>query len=196
VRVIPMNVDRPPGLNVYRIAVDAAGVFGVLAIFALGIGIGYLPIHRQRNSIEESISTDMDFLAAGSEIESRHARLKECLTESENLLADLQARVPDEPHESEFLGQLAKLAGESGLNLEKFRPGATHEEGKFGKLEIHFSATGTYDQICRFVHGLDEMPRFCRVSSLKVAPEDPQSEVYPLDVELLVYFSGNGESKS
>ncbi|MBC8868839.1 MAG: type 4a pilus biogenesis protein PilO [Planctomycetes bacterium] len=191
-----MNVDRQPGLNVYRIAVDAAGVFGILAIFALAIGIGYLPMHRQRDSIEESILTDMDFLAAESEIETRHARLKECLTESENLLADLQARVPDEPNESEFLGQLAKLAEESGVELGEYQPGATHEEGKFGKLEIHFMATGTYDQICRFVHGLDDMPRFFRVSSLEVALEDPQSEVYPLDVELLVYFSGNGESKS
>lgn len=191
-----MKADRKSKLIRYRNTVHVVGVLGIVAIIGLAVGLGYLPLRRERNSIRQRMTADVRVLEKRAEIKALHAKFQGRLAASEKNLERLLTRVPEEPQESEFLAQLANLARRSGLSLDDFRPGDPRWEGKFGEVEIRFTATGTYDQICRFVQGLDDTPRFCRVNSLKIAAKDPQDEVYPLEVSLLVFFSGEAKNNT
>ncbi len=172
-----------------RRVVDAVGLLVLIGLVTLALLVAYLPMCLQKGLYEDRMAEGEEFLQSKPEIQARHTRLSEQLEASEALLTGLLARIPDEPQESEFLAQLAQLARESGLATKEFRPGEATQEGKLGQVEIQFSASGNYEQICRFLAGLQNMPRFCRVNSLKVAVEDPLAGAYPVEVGLLVYFT-------
>lgn len=176
-----------------RIA-DAVGLVVTIGLAAVALLVAYLPMSLQKGVYEKQAAEGVAFLDRKPAIHARHTRLTEQLAASEALLANLLARIPDEPQESEFLAQLVQLAQESGLATKEFRPGETTKEGKLGQVEIQFSASGTYEQICRFLAGLQSMPRFCRVNSLKVTVEDPLADTYPVDVGLMVYFTAKDKT--
>jgi Tfp pilus assembly protein PilO len=170
---------------------NAVGVLGVAAVIAAALGFGYLPLHRQRDAIRQRMAADAEFVKRKSEITALHAEWTARLRESEQHFEQLLTRVPNEPQESEFLAHLANLARSSGLSLDHFCPADPCRDGNFGEVEIRVSATGTYEQICRFLQGLNDTPRFCRVNSLKIAADDPRAEVYPLEIKLSLYFSAS-----
>lgn len=122
------------------------------------------------------------------EIAAEAARLRIERTDFEARLKTLLDGIPESVQDSQFLGQVATLARESELLLEQFRPGNVEEAGEYQQLEIELTASGTHTSICRFLDGLQRLPRMCRVPELHIdASKD--TEVFPVSLKVLIFFA-------
>ena len=64
------------------------------------------------------------------------------------------------------------------------------QRGHYQELEIRLSAEGTYPSLCRFLVGLEELPRLCNVRSMNVYGTGTSTEGrYPIDLTVVVFFA-------
>lgn len=140
----------------------------------------------------EQQKAEEDF-ARHDEIAEEAARLRIERTGFETRLKTLLDGIPESVQDSQFLGQVATLARESDLLLEQFRPGSIEKVGDYQQLEIELTASGTHTSICRFLDGLQRLPRMCRVPELHI-DASRETEVFPVSLKVLIFFAPD-ESK-
>jgi len=128
------------------------------------------------------------------DIAGEAARLRIERSGFESRLKELLDGIPESVQDSQFLGQVATLARDSELLLEQFRPGTIEKSGDYQQLEIELTASGTHASICRFLDGLQNLPRLCRVPELDIEASG-EEQVFPVRLKVLVFFAPD-ESES
>lgn len=118
------------------------------------------------------------------------------LAQRELQWSELIARIPDAPQESEFLAQLSGLARETGMEIREYHPESTFATDTHVELEIALRADGSYGSLCRFLDGVEALPRLCRVTQLDVSTSDEPSESYPVNMKLRLFFTPEQKSSS
>ena len=165
----------------------AGGLLLTAAIFAIAL-IAYQSFDRDRDRLDRQISAMSRFLNTGDEIHFDHRDLNQRLSVMEGRLTDLMTRIPAARNESDFLAQLTELAHQYKLKIQNYRPGVVFEKEKYSEMEIKLSAEGSYQSCCRFLAGLESLPRLCRITHLNIsAPDD--AEIYPIEMTLRIYFA-------
>lgn len=120
--------------------------------------------------------------------------LNECeLFEHSQRLERLNALIPYRPESSRFLAQLAKLADSSELDIRNFRPGTPEDKETIKRIKVQLTGAGSWECICRFVHGLHSLPRLTHVSRLSIDPINADQQ-YPVNMELSIFFAADDSS--
>lgn len=104
--------------------------------------------------------------------------------------SELLAMIPDSPEESVFLGELARLAGETDFQLSDFRPGTVEPDENVNMIRVRVTAMSDYEALCRFLYGLPRLRRLTHVVSMKIE-QSPDPERYQVELNLAIYFARN-----
>lgn len=161
-----------------------------VAVMIVIMGYSLLNV-SQGNNESEWLTTIQD----GSRlIEQREAlvamkELNECeLFDHTVQLEELNALIPYRPESSRFLAQLAELADGCELNIQNFRPGTAEQSESLQRIRVLLTGTGSWQCVCRFIHGLHALPRLTRITKLQIDPLNSEQN-YPVQMELSIFFA-------
>lgn len=164
---------------------------GVVAAALTGLGTWLFLIQPLDAAIDHQLGLKMEareILDRRKLIVHKAEKLRTERSDFEVRLKTLLDGIPESAHDSQFLGQVATLARDSELLLEQFRPGKVEKVDEYQQLEIELSASGTHAAICRFLHGLEGLPRMCRVPELHIEA-NTEEEVFPITLKVLIFFA-------
>ena len=181
------NQEREKRLGQSLHVIGALIVVGV----ATAIGVwGYQPLKAKHTRTGKLLTATQEFVATGDSIESEARLVTQRLKETQTRYEEALRRVPGDTHESEFLSQLSTLAADTQLVIREFRPGSVTHRKTYNEVEIRLSAEGSYSHLCRFLAGLEGLPRLCNVRSLNVSGTGSSVEGrYPIDLTVVVFFA-------
>ncbi|MCH2117127.1 MAG: type 4a pilus biogenesis protein PilO [Pirellulales bacterium] len=170
-------------------SLHATGLCSTLGVAALLYLFLLTPMQKETASLAAQANEKLECLRQAEAFVSTHDNLQQQLDREEIHLDQLLARIPSVPQESVFLGQLARLARESDVSIHQFsRDSTTHEE-THSKMDVKLSAHASYQSICRFLAGLTELRRLCVVRDLKISQSVGNSEGYPVEITLRIFFA-------
>jgi Tfp pilus assembly protein PilO len=185
--------DPSKRLQRLSLGMHALGLSIVLATAGLGYVLAIRPLEDQIADLDDRSVQLEGFLRDASKVRGEHQRLLAEMTAAQAGAADLQKRVPDEPFEAEFLGQLTEAASQSGLRIGDYHPGVVHAGQRCSQLQVQLSCQGTYRSICEFLDRLATLPRITQVEKLDVTAAGPDG--HPVTLWLVVYFRLAGPEK-
>jgi Tfp pilus assembly protein PilO len=164
----------------------AAGVALVILLIGGAVARGLASHTSQLVAMEQEAAA---CIARNDQIRARHRDLTERLQHTTDATRQLSARLTEGPQESRFVAQLADLAESTGLEIAASRPGRVVEYDSFGELELRVSGTASYSGLCRFIDGLNEMPRLCHVIGMEVSSVDPTGDSLHVELQLQLLFA-------
>ena len=109
---------------------------------------------------------------------------------AEQDLATFRQAIPHRAELSGLLGELFTLADEAGLRIDQVGYDPQALEGRpFLRYSLGFSVSGSYLQVKRFVHALEESPRLIALESLTLSgTDDPDAGDVTLNIKLSTLF--------
>lgn len=140
-------------------SVHAVGA-GVAAVLTLGFYAASVhPLLRQKQ-------TDRALARELAALEARNTELAQEVADLDGQLSMLETRVRQMPLQlkaasrvNERVDDLARLANESGLQVDALQPGAPLERDRFIKVPLRLGGAGTYKTCASFLHALrDRFP--------------------------------------
>jgi len=147
------------------------------AILTSGL-IGHNFLQTQHEQASKQYETSVALISAGDPLQTEMQAMHRQLAAATEQQAQARARIPSVANEIEFLEELSLLADEVGLQIRDYRPGLRQEFPTHQEIELTLRAEGSYPKLCRFLAGLTELPRACRVASLNVvAPSASQPKL-------------------
>ncbi|HUG89647.1 MAG TPA: type 4a pilus biogenesis protein PilO [Planctomycetaceae bacterium] len=173
----------------------AAALFAAVYIPAIGA------LHSQQAGIAAQTDAATQLLDSAEALRREHADLVARQAEVQTRTGQLLSRIPETPQESEFLAHIARLAHQSPLAVRNFRPVATTDYDHYSEIEVHLTAVASYEGLCRFLAGLESLPRLCTVKRFSIVSE-PAAQVvvtpaasgalaatWPVEITLTIYFT-------
>ncbi len=167
----------------------AGGAMITLTGLALFVIFIYRPMQLEHQRIEEQTADCTLILNSADRIRYENIRLNSRLPDVERRLGIMMQRIPNSPRESDFLGQLTRLAERTQLNIRDYRPGVIVRKDTHSELEIKLSSVGSYAGICQFLDEVARIPRLCRVSGLEIRASNTSGEAYLIDMTFRIYFA-------
>ncbi len=182
-----MSHAEPKELATLGWTLHAAGFCLLLAIAG-----GYWTIVRRpavvaSRQIEQRIATVSRLLENRGALRREYEQLTEVLDGERQRAAAVRQQIPDDSNEAEFLRQLSNAAARGGVVIDDYTRGTVSKESEFSQLDIHVECTGTFESICRFLEGLESLPRVSEVIALNLTSKG-QGDKYPLRVTIRLYF--------
>ena len=176
-------------LSAFGWSLHGAGL-AVTAVAAVAvIAIVIRPLRAEGRRVKAEILSAGNYLQQREQIESRHEHLHSTLSEQQQLHADLLAQIPAMPRESEFLAQLTELSRSTGMAISGYNPGETEQHSSHAALAIKLKARASHESLCRFLTGLETLPRLCHVTHLHVVTPKIAEAVYPVEMTVKIFFS-------
>lgn len=162
---------------------------------ALSLVVGILSYHfvasaliKKRHEESRQRISELDVkLARGDQIRNDHRAFTTSLTQIEDRADSMRQRIPDLPHETEFLRQVSEAAQLEGLTVLDYQRVSTTTKETHSQLEVRLNCEGDYASICGFLDRMTKLERVATVERMLVT-STPGSEVYPLDLTLVLYF--------
>ncbi len=183
------NMERPDNLKQLALAYNALGV-GVVALIFVAFYWGlYAQLEAREVAVYSKELSLTDFLSNHDSIVLTNHQTKKRLEEQKGRLAELVQRIPNTPHESNFLEQLASVAAAAKVDIRDFNPGNTIQQGKHSQLEIYIDGSASYEGICRFLDGLAKLPRLCQIASFEVTSPGKGATDYRIEAKLRIFFA-------
>ena len=133
---------------------------------------------RAENCLKNADATQRTYQALRQRQQREQARIEQLLR-----------RVPVGPAESEFLALLADLSKQCDFSVRSFRPGGISSSGTFSQMEISLACDGTYESLCRFLDGLESLPRLCRVAGVSISAASEAGDRCTVELQLQLLFS-------
>ena len=175
--------------NMKPLTIDlVCGSLLLIAVGALG-WFAYRPLLQAASLLELGMAEDKKLLNRSSEITAEHTSFSRQLADKQQLLEGLEERVPFHPQESEFFGQVVELSNQHGVQIHGFRPGSPVALKDYFMVKTEFDASGEYQPLCHFLHGLAKLRRLNHITRMHVAPKSPESEVLSVKIEAQIYFA-------
>jgi len=170
-------------------SLHAAG-FGVMVVLAVGpYVVAGLPITAQNAALQRSIEKTSRLLELEPNVRARFEMLTREAEVHEQRRREVLERIPETADEGQFLAQLTELAGRCELTVQNYRPGVAEKKPTYSQMDIALGADGTYEELCRFVAGLESLPRFCRLAGLSVDRQDADSNSLKITFTLRIFFA-------
>jgi len=185
------QIDPNHKLNVLGWLSHGLGLLLVAACVLLAEVIVYGPIDEHTAACIRQTAELQKVLRDEDTVRAEHARLTKELTAALQRAATLQARLPDEPREVDFLAQAAGAAGDVGLQIRDYRPGTATSRQSYSVMQVELICTGDYASICNFLHRLSKLPRHTTVADLQVDATEGRPQ-YSATISVTLYFAATG----
>ncbi len=144
-------------------------------------------ITHQQSANAAEIARIESLLNTDRNVGREFAALQQSLERLEASAEAARQRIPETPEESEFLAQISAAAREKGLSIENFTRLAVSDLGTHSQLQIRLTGEGDYASICGFFEKMAGFSRVATVSNMRMSIP-ANSEIYPLDMTLTLYF--------
>jgi Tfp pilus assembly protein PilO len=177
--------DLAKRLKTLGYGLHAAGLAAALAIAGAAYVVLLLPADRGLSACQDQAARLEATLADADKVRAEKQRLEDAVSAIEKRTAELHQRIPDEPLEAEFLGQVSEAATKVGLQLSDYRPGAIVVKDGYSQIEVHLKCQGSYPSLCAFLDRLAALPRLSHVVQMEVAASD--NEVLPATITLAIF---------
>lgn len=162
------QIDPDRKLKVLWWWLHGLGALVVIAIALFAEFAVFRPIDdRTATNLHEARQLQT-FLRDKDKVRAEHARLAKELAVARGQAATLQARIPDEPREAEFLAQASRLADQVGLQIQDYRPSAISSQQSYSTVRVDLTCRGGYASICSFLDQLSKLPRHSTVTHLRI----------------------------
>ncbi|MGE3409479.1 MAG: type 4a pilus biogenesis protein PilO [Pirellulales bacterium] len=129
------------------------------------------------------------FLAGSQAVLQQNESLNQQCQALDQESSSLHAKIPSTSQEEDFLAQITALAADCQLELGEFRPGPPAERDGFSEFEVQINGRGSYDGVCRFLAGLQGLPRLCKLAQLGLSSADESGENCVIETRLLVPYN-------
>ncbi len=186
------QIDPDRKLKVLWWWLHGLGVLVVTGIALFAEFAVFRPIDDQTAANIHEARQLQTFLRDKDRVRSEHARLAKELAVARGQAATLQARIPDEPREADFLAQASKLAGQIGLQIQDYRPSAISSKQSYSTVRVDLICQGGYASICSFLDRLSKLPRHSTVTRLRI-DANRNRPVYSVQISVTLYFVVNGQ---
>lgn len=173
-------------------ALHGGGVAAIVATLGLAWWFVYRPLEAARGEASLRCQEIALLLGSADRLHAEKVALERSSREAREQEERLLARVPNEAHEAEFLRQISGLAKDAGLVLRDYRPGQAREQAKCSAMEIALTCAGPYEALCRFLDGIEKLPRLVNVSRLEV-DGSPSDGGYAAKMTLMIYFAADAK---
>ena len=161
---------------------------GMTLMLTVAAWLGIACLQSQLGELERDIAQRMSMLENHDQLHSESQRLKGQIASVKQTLQSLHAKLPESPEESQFLSQLSECAMDTGMSLSDFRPGGITERPNSKDIDLRLRGTGSYASVCRWLDGLNKLPRIVRISHVAIAgPTMPGGDCL-LDIQLSLVF--------
>lgn len=104
-------------------------------------------------------------------------------------LGQLDGLIPEEPRLDEFIEEIDRLAGATGVDLRSLGPAlpaATTTNGELREFVVLTSINGEFFQVLGFLFGLNDMERLARVDVIAVNSSQDEFDRTILDVSMQI----------
>ncbi|MCA9039802.1 MAG: type 4a pilus biogenesis protein PilO [Planctomycetaceae bacterium] len=159
---------------------------------------GYKQLETHKTELDAERQELFVLLNSKEEIAAAHQVVHEELSVQQQKLVDLLKRMPERPHEVDFLTQITGLARDASVRIQDYQPQQLSSGGEYRELQIKLNAQGSYVGICQFLNDMHELQRLNRVSQLTITPksatrQSEQEELarkpqYNAAMQLHIYF--------
>lgn len=95
-----------------------------------------------------------------------HGQLQARLQQHRDKLAEMDPIIPDESHVAEVLCEVAELAANAGLTVNRLEPLSTVEFASYSSHPFQLSCRGDFQNIASFLSGLETHSRLVTFGSL------------------------------
>jgi Tfp pilus assembly protein PilO len=181
-----------PG-RVLRALALGLNVAGAVLTVAVVVGVWWLGEPRTRCSPDASQRLDAcrELLRNEVRVRADHARLRQQLDAARQKDQALRQRIPDGPHEADFLAQISQAAGETELQITDYRHGVVTAGQPCSSVQVELSCEGDYRSICRLLDRLRELPRHSTVARIEIHADATRAKCLA-KICLELYFFGRG----
>ena len=165
---------------------------GLCVMIVLAIGpyvVAGLPMSAQNSTLRRQIDKTTRLLELEPKVVARHDVLSREAADLEQRRREVLERIPETADEAQFLGQVTELAGRCQLKLNDYRPGITEKKPAYSQVDIALAAEGSYEQLCRFLAGLESLPRFCRLAGVTVDRVEGEVPSLKIAFTLRIFFN-------
>jgi len=176
-------------LQRFGMVLHAGSALITLAIVLVMFGVLYLRLDTGNRKTAGLVLDKQQFLESARSISSTHDQLEQQLRDEEARLKKMIERIPATPQESGFLGELAKLARESGVSIQQFSRGVATEKQTHSEMQVQLSANASHASICRFLSGLAGLRRLCHVRDVSISKATKADQGYPIEITLRIFFA-------
>jgi Tfp pilus assembly protein PilO len=182
-----LNTD--PALIRTGRGLHAAGAAMTLLLAVGPYVVAGLPMSAQNASLRRQIDRTTRLLALEPNVRSRYETLTREADAHERRRREVLERIPEAAEEGEFLAQVAALAGQCELKLQNYRPGPSEKRPGYSQMDVSLDADGSYEEVCRFLAGLEALPRYCRLAGLTVDRTAAESDSLKIAITLRIFFA-------
>lgn len=182
-----MSHARSNELAILGWMLHAAGLCSLITGAGTYWVVVYQPTAAAKIQVQQRIVAVSQLLKNRDSIRQEYERLTSVLDCDRQRAAAVRQQVPDDPSEAEFLRQLSNAAAQGGVAVDDYNRGMMSEQPEFSQLDVHVDCSGTFKSICRFLEGLEKLPRVSEVVAMEMT-SDGQGDQYPLHVTIRLYF--------
>jgi Tfp pilus assembly protein PilO len=151
---------------------DGIGLAGMAAMLLVTAWLITGPQRDEQARLQTEVAGHRAFLARARQIHASRRDAEQRHADQRRQIDALAQMVPQAANESAYLAQLATLARRTGLSLQEFRPSQPVHHDTHAEIPIRLVAAGGYESACRFLHGLDGLPRLYDVTQLRLGRAD------------------------
>jgi Tfp pilus assembly protein PilO len=179
-----------------RVDVSLASIIGLFALLTLAISfLGVRPLLARWQNLQKEAAYTANEL---SDLEKRAATLTR-LTKDKDEIAELGRRsliyLPVQVSESYFVMDITAIASSTGTNVPTLsfqESGSRKASTEAAEYPVAITVEGNFEQLKRFLQGLEENLRFSTFSSLTISQ---QKEGLSLQLGGTIFSKREGESK-
>ena len=168
----------------------ALGLISVAITGVLFYAIFYSPLHEAQLDQIHRIEQLTKLIAESRAAKVRSGQLERELELLTQHVASVRERIPDVSNEAEMLRQLTTIAADSDFVVSDYRRGRFQQEGLHSRFEIGITGEGNYLSICKFLDGIDRLPRVNRIERLQVSTV-AEGDTYPINLTISVFYGGS-----
>jgi len=166
-------------INLGNISTSTKHLVAALVALALS-GLFYFYMVKPRSAELDQLQAENARLRKevqeGTAVETRYNEFQQELAEMEGRLKMLNAILPTEKEASNFLRSVQKMATDSNLKINLFKPRDTLEPQDFySKWPVEISLEGNYHGLGRFFEKISRTPRIIDVPTLKITHIEDQT---------------------
>ena len=142
---------------------------GITVALALGNWAVIAWLQSQQQQTDSRIADSQSLLGRTREVHAHYRHWQAQTKLARQTVENLAAKMPASPQESQFLHELSQMAATNQVTLSDFRRGNIADLKEFKEIELRVRGTGTYAGLCRWLTGLEGLPRNVRVSQMTLS---------------------------
>jgi Tfp pilus assembly protein PilO len=165
----------------------AAGVAALVVVFGASYTAFIKPQHAAWKTARHERTELESLVRRAPAIKRAFAELTQQQVEFDQRVRAAALRIPAEPQEAEFLGQIQTFTRDSAVALNDYRPGVVVTGAPVSHMEIALSISGPYANVCQFLEQMGTLERFTRVVRFEVKGGSRPDECL-VSLTLWIYF--------